>query len=281
MRIVFGLLAITALAVSTANAGSVLGINSVANGGGVYVIDTDTGVATLLESTAGAALGTSINSGNSLAQAPSQTIYYSSFGTPGFGETLFASVGGAPVAAGSLVGRVAGATYSGGSYWYIPQLGSNLREVKFDVAGTTIVSDTAHVLSGDAKPWLFGDMAASPDGSTIYGAAVTFGGVELFSIDLNTFTVTTIASLPLGLQVAFSGSELIGLNSTTGNIYSVNLTTGALTFKSTLVSATGETLRINDLGSYVVPEPTSMALLGIGLTGLLSVRRFLSRSKLA
>jgi hypothetical protein len=278
MRIVFGLLTIAALAVSTANAGSVLGINSVANGGGVYVIDVDTGVATLLESTAGAALGTSASSGNGLAQAGNGVIYYSSFGTA-TNDTLFASAGGTPVAAGSLVGNVASGTYGGGSYWYIGQNSPFLHQVTFNGAGTSIVTDTAYALGGDVKPYAFGDIAVA--GSTIYGAAVTGGGQEFFSIDLNTFTVTTIASLPLNLQVAFSGSELIGLNTTTGNIYSVNLTTGALTFKSTLSSATGETLRINDLASYVVPEPTSMALLGIGLTGLLSVRRFLSRSKLA
>jgi hypothetical protein len=280
MRIVFGLLAIAALAASTANAGTVLGINSVQNGGGVYVIDTGSGLATLLESTAAAALGTSASSGNGLAQADNQVIYYSSFGAAA-NDTLFASVGGTPVAAGSLVGNVASGTFGAGSYWYIAQNSPFLHQVTFNGSGTSIVTDTAFALSGDVKPWAFGDIAASADGSTIYGVAVTFGGQELFSIDLNTFTVTTIASLPLNLQVAFSGSELIGLNTTTGNIYSVDLTTGALTFKSTLSSATGETLRINDLASYVVPEPTSMALLGIGLTGLLSVRRFLSRSKLA
>jgi hypothetical protein len=278
MRIVFGLLTIAALAVSTANAGSVLGINSVANGGGVYAIDTATGVATLLESTAAAALGTSASSGNSLAQAPSQIIYYSSFGAAA-NDTLFASVGGAPVAAGSLVGNVASGTYGGGSYWYIAQNSSNLNQVTFNGAGTSIVTDVAHALSGDVKSWQFGDIAAS--GSTIYGAAVTGGGQELFSIDLNTFTVTTIAALPLNLQLAFDGATLIGLNTTTGDIYSVNLTTGALGFRATLSSATGEALRINDLGSNAIPEPTSMALLGIGLTGLLTVRRFLSRTKLA
>ena len=141
------------------------------------------------------------------------------------------------------------------------------------------MTDTAFALGGDVKPWAFGDIAAS--GSTIYGAAVTGGGPEFFSIDLNTFTVTTIASLPLNLQLAFDGSTLIGLNTSTGDIYSVDLTTGALTFKSTVTSATGETLRINDLGGTAIPEPTSMAMLGIGLTGLLAVRRFLSRTRLA
>jgi hypothetical protein len=278
MRIVFGLLAITALAVSTANAGSVLGINSVANGGGVYAIDCDTGVATLVESTAGAALGTSINSGNGRAQAPSQTNYDSSFGAAA-NDTLFASGAGAPVAAGSLVGNVASGTYGGGAYWYIAQNSPFLHQVTFNGAGTSIVTDTAFALSGDVKSWQFGDIAAS--GSTIYGAAVTGGGQELFSIDLNTFTVTTIAALPLNLQLAFDGATLIGLNTTTGDIYSVNLTTGALGFRATLSSATGEALRINDLGSNAIPEPTSMAMLGIGLTGLLTVRRFLSRTKLA
>ncbi len=284
MRIAFGLITLAALAVSSANAGTVLGINSIANGGGVYVIDVDTGVATLLESTAAAALGGSINSGNSLAQADSSgafgTVYYSSFGA-GTNDTLFASVGGTPVAAGSLVGNVASGTFGAGSFWYISQFSPLLHQVTLNGAGTSIVTDTAFALSGDVKPWAFGDIAAQ--GDTIYGVGITNGGAsqELFSIDLTTFTVTTIASLPVNLQLAFSGSTLVGLSTTTGDIYTVDLTTGALTFKSTVVSATGETLRINDLSTYVIPEPTSMALLGIGLTGLLSVRRFLSRAKLA
>jgi hypothetical protein len=277
MRIVFGLLTIAALAVSTANAGTVLGINSVANGGGVYSIDCDTGVATLLESTAGAALGTSNSSGNSLAQGLDTTIYYSSFGA-GDNDTLFASVGGAPVAVATLNGSVASGTYGSGAYWYIAQNSGTLYELA--ITGTTVGGETAHALSGDVNPWTFGDIVTTADGSTIYGAAITGGGQEFFSIDLATFTVTTIASLPVNLQLAFCEGQLIGLNTTTGDLYSVNVATGELTFRATVSSATGETLRINDLAT-VIPEPTSMALLGIGLTGLLSVRRFLSRAKLA
>ncbi|WP_165219602.1 hypothetical protein [Aquisphaera insulae] len=265
-RHLIALIALCGALAAPAKAESVLGINSVAYGGGIYSIDVDTGIATLVESTSSAALGSSANSGNSLARGDNGVLYYTSFGLTS-NDTLFASEGGIPVAAGGLVGNVAFGTYGDGAYWYIANNSPFIHQVGFESSGTSIVTDTAFAMSGDVKPYALGDIAFS--GSTIYGAGVTDNGQELFGIDLTTFAVTTIASLPVNLQLAFAGSTLIGLNTTTGDIYDVNLSTGALTYRSTVSSAAGGELRINDLASAgsnpsVIPEPAALTSGSLG-----------------
>jgi hypothetical protein len=58
------------------------------------------------------------------------------------------------------------------------------------------------------------------------------------------------------------------------------LLTGAQTFSGLTGGTTGTGLQIN-LTSTAVPEPTSVALLGIGMTGFLAFRRLFKRTAVA
>jgi hypothetical protein len=271
-------LSLSCLVASAAQAATVNGINSASLGGGIYTIDVSSGLAVKYADTTGAALGTNVNSGNSLANNHNN-FYFSSF-SKGVNDTLFSQQGGVTYTAGKLVGHVASGTYANGGFYYMTQGSSagasSLHKVTFDASGHTIVSDTLFALTG-AKDWTFGDIVVK--GSTLYGVAIARTGPEFFSVNLNTGAVSTIASLSTNLQLAFAGSDLVGISTATGAIYTLDTTSGVLTDTGNVVhAADGSALYITDL-TGAVPEPASVAMVGIGLVGLVSYRRLSSRAK--
>jgi PEP-CTERM motif len=98
--------------------------------------------------------------------------------------------------------------------------------------------------------------------STVSGTLVN----GVVTINFDAASATTPTSLPGGVMVEFSGPTGVGINAF------------ALSGTSAAFSSSGLNVSIANVS---VPEPTSVALLGIGMTGFLAFRRLFKRSSVA
>jgi hypothetical protein len=247
-------IALLAAVAAASHAGTVLGIDNNA----IYKIDVATGNATVAASLTGHGSGDT----NALAYNPSSnTAYFQrnndlwqvNLGTGTFTKTGF------------NVGDAADATFYNGAYYY--GTSSALKKVDF-VANTNSTFQTYN------KGWGFGDIATSPTGK-LYGSS----GSSMFTIDMATKAYASLATGDKQLQLAFVGNGLCGIGTgnagtATGALYSINLATGAQSGLGVVAKYNGSALAIRDAATYqAVPEPTSMAALGVGALGILKRRR--------
>lgn len=119
------------------------------------------------------------------------------------------------------------------------------------------------------------------------GIDITYSGVTLPPVGPGVYTVTNTGGLT-GITFAVLAGNVLDIN--WDPTYSTPGGSGAKAFQFDFTGGVTPPLLVSytllpgfassDVGVAVtsVPEPTSMAMLGIGLTGLLTIRRFRKRS---
>ncbi len=97
------------------------------------------------------------------------------------------------------------------------------------------------------------------------GTLNTVGSLGVSTVGLTGFDISGATG------IAYASLTSVGSNVSASNLFRVNLTTGQATFLSTIGSGNAD--RIMDISAAPVPEPATMAALGLGVAALLRRRR--------
>lgn len=161
------------------------------------------------------------------------------------------------------------AAFYDGAYWFVNQATDDL--IKVDLTSSTPVVSTFLNFDGNVhSSFSFGDIVIDNNG-ILYGSS----NRGFFSVDISGASPTSFNLINTSteqLQLAFRGDGvLLGQKhggSNAGQWYTINLTSGIASeiegFKTT---------QFRDLTSAAVPEPTSIAMLGLGGMSILGLAR--------
>lgn len=198
-------------------------------------------------------------------------------GTTGRLYTINAGTGAATVASALNV------SLSGGSFdiafnpvvdrlRVVSDTGQNLR-VNADTGAVTVDKSLAYA-NGTATPGVLGVAYTNQVGGTVASTVLfdidTANGLLDTQAPPNNGTLNAVGSLGVAGLTSFDidGMGNVGYAADSTSFYTVNLATGA----ANLVGAFGVG-NVTDFAITQVPEPMSLALLGMGLVGMATLRR--------
>jgi len=157
-----------------------------------------------------------------------QRLYYATEN----GKLYFHELGSAvETDAGDLGDKVAGATFGGGYYWYMPNGTDDLFKVSFDENGIQdeIIPVESNISGEDNLTFNFGDIVVK-DG-IIYGSTTGSLDTVYFTYDIADETFNVVSETDaLNLQLAFAVNGLLYGHSTGSQAwYSIEMATGVTT----------------------------------------------------
>jgi hypothetical protein len=220
-----------------------------------------------------------VNSPNSIGHdRANKQVYFSSFG--GADADLFRvdySTTPQLESLGKINGDAASGAVYNGNFFYVEQnnsAGSPSGSSLYRIALSDL--NDGNVDSGDlveefnlGSAQSFGDIAFDEQGR-LYGSSRDLGFYEITGDvtdgDASDNGTTVIDGSAQRRQLAFSGGTLFGVDTASGMIYDIDVTTGVQSTSG--LGQLGNRFRANDIAPGDIPVPATLGLLGAGLMGL-------------